>query len=237
MFFIFNLIVYQPLFNLLIFFYNTIAFKDFGLSIVFLTILIRLILYPLTYKMFKHQRIMQRIQGDIKKIQETHKGDKMRQSEAMMALYKENKVNPFSSILLLLIQIPILIALYKVFNSGLNDYSASLIYSFISKPDSLNALFLGLINLKNANILIVSLAALFQFLQSYLNIPKSENKKDPRAMVAKQTAIMMPILTLVLFWKLPAAIGIYWVVTSIFSLVQQIFINKSLETNHGQLQV
>ena len=234
--FVFNLVIYQPLFNLLIFFYNTIAFKDFGLSIVFLTILIRLILYPLTYKMFKHQRVMQRIQGDIKKIQEVHKGDKMKQSEAMMALYKENKVNPFSSILLLLIQIPILIALYKVFNSGLNNYSASLIYPFIGKPESLNTLFLGLINLKNANILIVSLSAIFQFLQSYINIPKTEDKKDPKAMVAKQTAFMMPILTLVLFWRLPAAIGIYWVVTSLFSLIQQIFINKSLKSN-GQLQV
>ncbi len=233
--FIWNEIIYRPLFNLLIFFYNTIAFKDLGIAIILLTILIKLILYPLNHKMQMHQGAMRRLQGDLKKIQEEHKDDKVRQSEAMMALYKENKVNPFSSFIILIIQLPILIAIYKVMNSGLKGSSLDLVYSFISKPESLNEISFGLINLQNANILIICLAAVFQFLQGYFSVGASKDSNDPQAKIQRQTAFMLPILMIFIFWKLPSGIVLYIATTALVSLIQQFFTNKHLKNKESAL--
>src|SRR3989344_5693043 len=108
----------QPLTNALVFFYNTIALEDLGLSIIFLTLAIRVLLYPLFHKSARYQMIMQKIQPKLKEVQKAHKEDKVKQTEAMMALYKEHNVNPFSGILFLVIQIPILLALYRIVVTG-----------------------------------------------------------------------------------------------------------------------
>lgn len=234
--FIWNEVIYRPLFNLLIFFYNTIAFRDLGIAIILLTILIKLILYPLNHKMQKHQGAMKRLQGDIKKIQEEHKSDKARQSEAMLALYKENKVNPFSSFIILIIQLPILIAIYKVMRSGLSGTSLDLVYSFIQKPTSLNHISFGLINLQNANILIICLAAIFQFLQGYFSISGPAKSDDPQAKIQRQTTFMLPILMIFLFWKLPSGIVLYIGASSLVTLIQQFFTNKSLKKTENILE-
>src|SRR5947208_2810209 len=104
---LYQTIFYRPILNLLVFFYNVLPFHDFGLSIILVTVLIRLVLFPMFHKSSKQQMVMQRIQPKIKKIQETHKGDTQKQNEALMALYKEHGVNPLSSLLLLFIQLPI----------------------------------------------------------------------------------------------------------------------------------
>ena len=186
--------------------------------------------------MQKHQGAMKRLQGDIKKIQEEHKSDKARQSEAMLALYKENKVNPFSSFIILIIQLPILIAIYKVMRSGLSGTSLDLVYSFIQKPTSLNHISFGLINLQNANILIICLAAIFQFLQGYFSISGPAKSDDPQAKIQRQTTFMLPILMIFLFWKLPSGIVLYIGASSLVTLIQQFFTNKSLKKTENILE-
>ena len=229
--FIWNEVIYRPLFNLLIFFYNTISFQDLGLAIILLTILIKLVLYPLNHKMHKHQGAMKRLQGDIKRIQEEYKGDKAKQSEAMLALYKTNKVNPFSSFIILIIQLPILIAIYKVMNSGLNGASLDLTYSFIAKPELLNEVSFGLINLQDPNILIVCLAAILQFLQGYFSLGSLKGD-DPQAKIQRQTIFILPILMLFLFWKLPSGIVLYIATSSLVSILEQ-FLRDKFFTNKG----
>src|SRR3989338_2103800 len=91
-----------PLFNALIFFYNTIGFQDLGISIILLTALIRTIFLPLFYKSTKNQILLQRLQPEIQKIQHNHKDNKEKQAQAMMNLYKQHNVNPFSVFLILL---------------------------------------------------------------------------------------------------------------------------------------
>lgn len=231
----FYVILEQPLTNALIFLYNTFSFQDLGIAIILLTLVIRLILYPFFHKSARQQTIMQYLQPKLKAIQLEHKADRVKQTEAMMALYKEHQVNPFSGILFLLIQIPVLITLYQIFLKSLSSEAiASALYSFVRLPEVLNTTFLGLINLGSRSILMVVLAAAAQFLQGKLAMPK---RADPKAPMSTQEQIgrnMMyvgPLLTIFIFFNFPAAISLYWLASSVFSILQQVVINKSLAKN------
>ncbi len=228
---IFNTILFQPLLNILVGFYNTVAFHDLGLSIVFLTIFIRLLLYPLFHKSMRQQRILQALQPKIKDIQKKHADDRVKQTEAMMALYKEHGTNPFSGIGFLLLQLPVLLALYKLFLNGLNPENLAQLYSFVHRPEFLNATFFGLINLNEPSILLVVLAAALQYFQGKLALPKKHpGELSSAEKIGRQMLFIGPVLTLLIFAKLPAAVGLYWVVTSIISIIQQIVVNRD---THG----
>lgn len=232
----FNTILYEPLLNGLIFLYNTVAFGDFGVAIIILTVIIRLILFPVFQKSTRHQKQMQDLQPKLKKLQDQHKGNKAKQAEAMMSLYKEHKISPFSGFLMLLIQIPILIALYQVFSKILSPNFLSSLYSFIPAPENISYSFLGLINLAEKNIIIVILAAAAQYFQAKLSLQKTPTASQNLAPVERMGRNMVyigPALTGFILLSLPSALGLFWIVGSIFSIGQQIIINK--ESNVGEL--
>ncbi len=231
----FNTILYQPLFNTLVVLYKYVAFEDLGLAIIFLTILIRLILYPLFYKSFQNQTIMQRIQPLIQKIQHEHKENKEKQAQALMQLYKAHQVNPFSGLLLILVQLPILIVLYQLFLKGLTMESFTNLYSFITAPAQLNHTFLGLLDLSTKSILIVVLSAVIQYFQGRISLPKADDSSSPAARVGRSMVYVGPIMTVLILSSLPSAIGLYWLTSSAFSIAQQIIINKKLN-NVGAIQ-
>jgi YidC/Oxa1 family membrane protein insertase len=231
----FFVILYQPLVNALIFLYNTVALENLGVAIILLTVAIRLLLFPFFHKSARQQTIMQKLQPKLKAIQAEHKKDRAKQTEAMMALYRDHNVNPFSGILFLLIQIPVLITLYRIFISGLSPEAfAPALYSFVRVPEVFDASLLGLINLGSQSILMVFAAAIAQYFQGRLAIPK---RADPNASMTPQEKIsrnMMyvgPVLTLVIFYSFPAAVALYWLVSSLFSIAQQIIINRDLAKN------
>ncbi len=236
---LFHNFLYLPLLNLLFFIYH-ITFSDLGIAIIVLTVVIRVILLPIFYKGAKDQTIMQKLAPKIREIQQTHKADKQQQTKEMLALYKEHKVNPFSSIGLLLLQLPILFALYRLFLSGFNSDVLSQLYSFVARPEVVNYHFLGIIALNEKNILLVLIAAALQYLQTYYLMQVSANKtstvpdENPAvAMAQKMSKRMMyftPILTVVILSGLPSAVALYWLTTSAFSTVQQIIINKKLQS-------
>lgn len=227
----FRIIIFQPLANALVFFYNTIALQDLGVAIVLLTVAIRLLFFPLFHKGARHQAIMQKLQPKLKEIQKKHKEDKAMQAQAMMALYREHNINPLSSILFLVVQIPVLIALYRIF---LMDFSAesfsAVLYPFIAIPSLFGSSFLGLINLHEPSILMVGLAAIAQYFQGRLTLRKGTRKEDETQAekVARQMIVIGPILTVLIFSRLPAAVGLYWLTTSVFSVGQQIIVNRSI---------
>src|SRR5579883_722665 len=130
----FNAILYQPLFNGLIFIYDYTG-HDFGIAIILLTLFIRVILYPLSSAAFRSQRAMQRIQPKIQEAQKQFKDDKEKQAQAMLEIYRTEKLNPFAGLLLGLLQLPILIALYLVFKYGLQPHQLSILYPFVSNPE------------------------------------------------------------------------------------------------------
>ncbi len=234
---IFHIALYQPMFNALVFLYKYVAFQDLGVAIILLTVLIRVILYPFFYHSFKNQTLMQKIQPEIQKIQHDHKGDKEKQAQALLALYKQHKVNPFSGFLLILVQLPVLIVLYRLFLAGLSPESFSNLYSFISAPTAIHNIFLGLIDLKSRSILIVVFAAILQYLQAKLSLPKKSVAGDsPTAKMARNMTFIGPVLSLVILSNLPSAIGLYWLTSSAFSIIQQLIVNKSLRKNDGRIQ-
>jgi YidC/Oxa1 family membrane protein insertase len=226
---LFHEILFRPLFNGLVFLYNTVALQDLGVAILLLTVVIRIILYPLFYKSLKNQALLQKIQPDIKRIQETHKGNRERQAQALLALYQTHKVNPFSSFFLIFLQLPVLIALYQVFLKGFSPelFEANL-YSFITEPSLLTHTFLGLIDVSHPNILVVGLAAAAQYLQGKLALPKASGENDAASRIGRQMVFIGPVLTLVILYNLPSAIGIYWFTTSVFSILQQVLVNRSI---------
>jgi YidC/Oxa1 family membrane protein insertase len=236
MVYLYQQILYRPLLNLLVFFYQTIAGHDLGLAIIFATLLVRLILYPFFHKGAKQQMLMQRIQPHVKKIQETHKDDREKQAKALMELYKEHGVSPFSGILLLIIQLPILITLYSIFRTGIGTAQFSSLYHFISAPQSINANFLGLIDLNAHSLPLIIAAGIAQYFQARLAIyraPGNNAPLSPAEKIGRQMAFIGPVVTVAIFYNLPAAVGLYWLVTSAFSALQQVFVNRHIQKKYG----
>src|SRR5882724_186750 len=156
--FLYNAIFYQPLLNILVVLYRTIAFGDMGVAIILLTLLIRLLLYPVFHKGVRQQTVMQKIQPELKKIQERHFDDPRKQLEAMRSLYRDHGANPFSGFLLVLVQLPVIISLFHIARNILQPNGFSGLYSFIAMPTAINHTFLGLINLDERSIVVVGIA-------------------------------------------------------------------------------
>lgn len=228
---LFRLILFQPLFNVLIFFYSNIAFRDFGLAIIYLTILIKLVLYPFSLKAIKTQQVLASLNPRMAELKEKHKGNKEELAKAMMALYKEEKVNPLSSIFLMLLQIPFLIAVYWAMRAGLNNTDWSALYPFVPKPENLNLNFLSFINLGQKSIYLAVVAGGTQYIQAKLlptpkPLVKSAGSTDEAvaSMMNKQMLYFMPVITVVIGSRLPSGLALYWAVSNILSSVQQYFL-------------
>lgn len=226
---------YQPLFNILIFFYQTIAFQDLGLAIIFLTILIRLILFPFFQKNIRNQTILQQLQPKLEKIKKDYKKDPLKQSQAVMELYRAHRLNPFSGFLFILIQLPILIALYQIFKKSATGELFSGLYSFVPAPQKINIYFLNLIHLNKPSIILVGLAALAQYLQAKLSLPTQAKNQSFASQIGRQMLFIGPVITFVFLWYLPAAVGLYWLTTTAFSIFQQIILNQQLK--NGKLGI
>jgi len=230
----FNLILYQPLLNILVLLYQYLPGHDFGIAVIVLTILIRLILYPLMAQSIKSQKVLSELQPKIQEIQQRFKDDKEKQTKEMMALYQKEKINPFGGCLPLFIQLPILFALYRVFWKGFQPGELTNLYSFISHPGAIDPNFLGIINLAYPSLILAVLAGILQFFQTKMatpQTPKITQKEGAQMaqfsnMMQKQMLYFFPLFTIFILWKLPAAIGLYWVVTTLFSIGQQYLIFK-----------
>lgn len=226
--YLFNTIFYQPLFNSLVFLYNIVPGHDMGVSIVILTVLIRLILWPLMGKSIKNQRILTKIQPQIAEVKKKFKDNKEEQAKALMRIYSENKINPLAGFLPLIIQIPIIIALWQVFLNSINLDLNSL-YSFIPAPDKIQSVFLGLFDLSQRSVVLAILSGVLQYFQTKMIMPasakasegKPAGKPDFAQMMLKQMLYFGPILSVVIFWSLPAALPLYWIVVTLLTILQQ----------------
>lgn len=240
---IFHELIYQPIYNLLIFVYDFFPGGDFGVAIVIVTILLKAAMIPLSKKQIESQKKMQDIQPELKKIQEKYKDDKEKQTKEVMNFYKNNKVNPFSGCFPIIIQIIFLIAIFRVIT---NISAANLVidgndlYSFVKNPGEVNKIFLGIVDLLKPSVPIAALAAAAQFWQTKMMMAKkkaegvsnsdkknADNKEpDFGEIMSKQMLILGPLLTLFFGFKFPAGLAIYWLVSTLFSVSQQIYVLK-----------
>ncbi|MFH1822794.1 MAG: YidC/Oxa1 family membrane protein insertase [Patescibacteria group bacterium] len=236
----FQTLFYQPILNLLIFLYNIVPGHDLGIAIILLTIVIKLALLPLSKQSIKSQKALQDLQPKIDEIKKKYANKKEEMGRAIMALYKENKVNPFSSCLPLLIQLPFLFAVFRVFRNGFNDETLSLVYSFISRPEVINSLSLGFLDLAKPNIMLALLAGAAQYWQAKMMMTKkplikSSGAKDESmmAIMNKQMLYFMPALTVFIGLTLPGGLTLYWFITTLFTALQQMYVFKKKDKNNN----
>src|SRR3989344_294425 len=218
----FNTILVYPLLNLLVFTYQYIP--DVGAAIIIITVLVRLALLPSFHKSLKHQKILTNLQPKLDEIKHKYKDDKEQLAKATMELYKVHKVNPLSSCLPLLIQLPILIALYQVFIQSLNGEELNGLYSFVHNPGQIIPMFLNFLNLSNPNVPLAAIAALLQYWQAKMMAPKLASQDATAKMMSYQMLYFLPALTFFIGFTLPASLPLYWIVTTLFVFGQQFYI-------------
>lgn len=224
---LFNAVLYQPIYNLMVGLYD-LLFNDLGLAILALTILVRLALWPLTHKSLHSQKAMMEIQPQLNELKKKYKDNKEEQAKAMMALYAEKKVSPFSSCLPLLIQLPLFIALYQVLSAGIKSENLNQLYAFVPNPGRISPVSLGFLDLAVASVPLAVLAAIAQYFQAKMMNRKhppihgeGSKDEDTMAIMNKQMLYMMPAMTLFIGWKLPAGLTLYWLLTNVAMIVQQ----------------
>jgi YidC/Oxa1 family membrane protein insertase len=229
------------LFNLLVFFAWLVPGHSVGWSIILLTLLTRAILWAPSVKALKAPLQMKAHQDELKAVQEKHKDDRTAQAQATMAFYKERGINPLSGCLTLLIQLPVILILYQVFRTGLHTIRPDLIYSFTPHLDSVNPLFFGIDLSKPNKIVLPILAGLAQFLQArhYATISAQPSGKsnDPMAMMTKQMQYLFPFMTYFIALSLPAGLALYWITTTVVSLVQQVLVARNFKPNKSSVAV
>lgn len=238
--FLFDLILYQPIFNLFVVLYRLIP--DVGVTIFLMTVLVKLVIYPFTTASIKAQKALADLQPKLEAIKVTHKGDQQKIAQETMRLYSENKVNPLGSCLPLIIQLLITIALYYVLQAGLTSNDFSQLYSFVKSPGQINRISLGLFDLsQKGNIILPLLAGAAQFWQAKMMIRKRPPKvagagakdEDMMAMMNKQMLYLMPVMTAVIGFQLPAGLAWYWLLSTVLTALQQLVIFRKQSGNTG----
>lgn len=231
--YLFNLICYHPILNLLVLTYNFIPTQDIGLVIIILTLIFKLVLYPFSQKTIEAQKKLKELQPKIDALKEKYKDQKEKQALEMMNIYKEHKINPLSSCLPLLIQLPFLIAIYQVFNTGLTNGDLSGLYPFVANPGHINTLAFGFIDLSKPQWILAVLAGAAQFWQAKMMLAKrpevkgkSAQDEDMAAIMSKQMLYMMPIMTVVIGISLPSGLVFYWLLLTIFTGLQQLVVMR-----------
>lgn len=220
-----KIILLKPLFNFLILLIFLMPSNNLGLAVILLTVIIRVAMLPLTKQLTRQQALMAKVKPEMDKIKEKYKDDKQAQAQALMAFYKKHNINPAGSCLPMILQLVILLVLYYVFRIGVSTARFDLLYSFTPRPDSINPNFLG-IDLSEPDLWVLPIiTGVLQFIQSYQMIPKGpSDKSDSSQALQKQMTYMFPVLTIVIARNFPAALPLYWSVSSIVSILQQKYI-------------
>ena len=236
---LFNIFLYNPIYNLLVFLITIIPGGDVGVAVILLTIIIKLVLFPVSLTAVRTQMKMKLIEPELKKIQEKFKDQKEKIAQETFAVYRTNKVNPFSSIVVLFIQIPVIFALYFSILKGLPVIKSDILYSFIHLPEHINMNFLGLIDVSKNKVFILALfAAISQFFQAKLAMPQFKpSNTDSKEVSFKdemmrgmhiQIKYVMPFVTFFIAYSLVSVVAIYWMVSNMFAIGQEYYIRRKV---------
>lgn len=229
--YLYQVIFYQPVLNVLAFLYNHTA--DLGVAIILLTVVIKLILWPLSKKSIKSQAELQALQPKIDELKKKYGDDKAGLGQATMDLYKEHKINPLSSCLPLLIQLPFLFAVFKVLRVGLSE-DLNLVYYFLTKPENIQATSFGFMDLSKPVIYLAVLAGAAQFIQSKMmlskqkkaNVSQEKPEENMSAIMNKQMTYIFPFMTVIFGLSLPGGLTLYWFMFTVLTILQQFLVLK-----------
>jgi YidC/Oxa1 family membrane protein insertase len=239
---LFHSLIYQPVYNVLVFFYNVVPGHDFGIAIILTTLFIKTLFIPLSKKQIESQKKMQELQPKLKEIQKKYKDNKEEQTKAMMALYKEHKTNPLGGCLPLIVQLIVLIAIYQVIVS-ISDAGFAIkqsdLYSFVENPGMVSHIFLHFLDLTKPNYVLAFLSAIAQYVQ--VKMLFQSQKKDAPAKAStdepdfaeimnKQMLYLGPGITFFIGVTFPAALALYWLFSTLFMIFQQMVIFKAKQS-------
>lgn len=236
----FHTIFYKPMYNALVLLLANIPGGNIVIAVILLTVVVKVILLPLSKKMFLTQIAQKKIQPLLKKIQDEYKDNRQVLGLKMMELYKEYKINPFSSLLLMIIQIPIVFALYFVFSrGGLPDIKVEDLYTFIPHSVDVKHIIFS-IDFTKPNVVVGFIAAIFQYIQIQysLNNMQVDNTKPltelkPEEIIQRQMGFMMkyfiPFLIFIASLKVSAAVALYWIVSSSFMISQELYFRSKFK--------
>ncbi|MCC6199010.1 membrane protein insertase YidC [Candidatus Nomurabacteria bacterium] len=230
-----NTVIYEPIYNALVFIAQHLTGGDVGLAVIGVTLIIRFALSPLSKKSIVGQYKMKALEPKIAAIKA--KGlSKEEEAQETFTLYKEEKMNPFSGCLYILIQLPILFALYYVFMKGI--YQPEHLYPFLT-TEGLQNLFLGVIDITKPFLPLAILAGITQAVQAFLTPrpPMPENRDGFQAQFTKslslQTRFILPILIVFIAKGLAAAVALYWTVANLFSIGQELYFRRTIRKEHS----
>lgn len=223
---IFQLLIFQPLYNLLALF-STFTNGNLGWAVLILAAVIRLAIWPLYKKAMGDQRKMTKLQPKIKEIQKKFKEEPMKVSEETMKIFKEEKVNPGSILLFIIFQMAIFISLFIFFRQAIvNDWSIYL-YNFIKLPEQINYLFFGIINLKAPSLVLAIISIALNLLLTFVQPSSGQNKT---------MLFGLPFIILLYYKKFPAIVILYWIGFTLVNILQEYIINKNVSSETKTLE-
>jgi len=231
---IWNAVLYQPLLNALAFLISIIPGGDVGIAVIILTIIVKLILFPLSQKSIESQAEMSILAPELNKIK-TSGALKEEQAKLTFDLYKKHKVNPFSGCLLMLLQVPVIFALYYVFYKGIK-FDGGLLYGFVHIPEHINMIFLGVLDITKKSLFLAILAGISQYLQAtFMSQPTpapavsgstpSLSESFTKSM-SMQMKYIFPFVVTFIAYSISGAVALYWITSNLFMVLQQIYIKK-----------
>ncbi len=218
---IWNALLYKPLLAVLTFLISIVPFGDVGLAVIILTILVKIILYPISQKSIKNQAKMNVLTPEINALKKSGIS-KEEQAKQTFELYKKHKVNPFSGLFLALIQIPIIFALYYVFMKG------------IKIDVGYNMNFLGILDISQKSLVLAIIAGISQYFQAHF-MPKPPVSTDNTGSMAEsfgksmhmQMKYVFPFLIAFIAYRVSGAVALYWITSNIFTIGQQMYANRN----------
>ncbi len=238
----FHATVYTPLYNALVGLLSVGTWVDMGIAIIVLTLIVKTALFPLSLKASRTQVMLKKLEEPMKAIREKYKDKREEQGRKMLELYREHNVNPFSSFLVLFIQLPIILGLYFVFlKGGLPDVNTDLLYSFISAPQDISMKLLGFVDMSQKNIFLALLAGISQHFQARLAMPASQPRKENASFqedfarsLQMQVKYILPLVIVFVAYIATAAVALYWITSNIFAIGQEIYVKRTIKSETPQ---
>ena len=239
-------VFFKPIFNILIFFVKIFPNHSLGLAILALTVLMKLLLLGQSKNALVQQQKMQKVQKEIDKMRKRFAGDQQKIAQETMALWKKHKVNPFASIVPIFVQFPIMIALFFVVRDGLLPHNQIFLFQPLAdfNLENVSSSFMGFFNLSAKNvwplaILIAALQAVsmkLSFSAKKATTSKGKGKKEQSAgndqmqSFNKIMMLAMPVMIGFFTLQMPAAVGFYWGVSTVFSIGQQLVLQRARQS-------
>lgn len=238
---------FDPIYNGLIFIAEHLPGKDVGLAVILLTIIVKVILLPLSLKAAHTQHAMRALEPMLEGLKEEYKDKKEELAKRTMAAYKEAGINPFAGIFLALAQIPVVIALYLAVSGGggvrLPEINTALLYSFVAGDSVLSMHLFGIFDMHAKSVILALSAGILQFAYGYYSLPALKPKKsdapdfkeDLGRSMHLQMKYAMPVIIVFVAYTASSVIAIYLIVSNIMQLIQEYILRLQLPNRHEEV--